>query len=411
MSDDITLLDLDWDLLSHLAIPASYYALQQEQFSDALIEDELVRKVYLWQVKHSRKHGEPANGTVLEDEFDEITINRPQAAIGDLIERLRKRYIRNQGQEKINELVDLTIYDPLTVGTTMITEGKRLTDIVQHRGESYGPEDHDIAVMEYDKAKIAGSGPSFGFPDVDQHFHGQRGVSVLLASPKSYKSWLAINAVLSNQRDGQFPYFYSLELPANDSHWRLKCLAADIPYWKYLHGSLDDRDFKRLASKAEELADLGNYRIEKPAPGERSVTHLMEKALNAGATCVYIDQLQYVESSRGDSLGALNKTGDYFEVLNDLRDYSDRVPVFVVHQFNRTVMGIDGMPEMQQAKGSAAVEEVATMALASWANKDMRASNILHLGVNFSRHHPHATWEVGVNLSRGCEFTLNGAVT
>jgi hypothetical protein len=409
--EEITVLDLDWDLIQHLAIKDSFLEMQKEEFSEDLIEDDLARDVYFWQVKHYREHGEPAGPSVLEDEFDEVAIQEPQAAIGDLLARLRKRYIKNEGQDTVEQIGKLTIEDPLNVGKTMVAEGRRIIQITDTRGESFGPGDYDRAITMYDKKVTEGPGPTFGFTEIDQHFHGQKGVSVLLASPKSYKSWICTKASLSEAQMMGNPYIFPLELPAEDQYWRFMCMAADIPYWKYLHGSIEPDDKSILDGVVDEIEQQGNFRIEKPPPGSRNPHQLIEKAINADASCVFIDQLQYVEAgSKSESLGALNKTGYYFEVMNIFRDYSDHIPIFIVHQFNRTVMGLDGMPEMQQAKGSSAIEEVASLALAAWATKDMRASNVLNLGTNFSRHYNHATWEIDVELTRGCNFTLVGEV-
>jgi len=135
---------------------------------------------------------------------------------------------------------------------------------------------------------------------------------------------------------------------------------------------------------------------------------MVERAINSGASSIFIDQLQYVESSGGDSLGALNNTGDYFNVVNELRNYSDTIPILVVHQFNRSVMSSKEMPEMQQGKGSSAIEEVATLALGLWANKEMRANNIVQLGTLASRNYSYKAWDIDVELSRGTSFTMIG---
>jgi hypothetical protein len=406
---DVPYLDLDWDFIQHCVIPESFDHFRTEQFNDALIaNDELALKVWRFQNAHRREHGQIATASVIEDEFDEVTIQEPLSAVADLVSRLRVRYVRNTGMDIVESIAKATVEDPLSVGKKMLSEGRALIQIVENRGESYGPDDHDQAVKIYDEEMTKGFGPSFGFPAIDQHFHGQRGISVLLAPPKGYKSWFGVNAADSEINLGGFPYIDSLELPANDTHWRLKCLQADIPYWKYLHGSLDTEDFEHLQSISTIMEQNGRYRIDKPPFGQRSPEQLVEKALNVDATCLIIDQLQYVEAPRnGQSLGALNKTGDYWDVLNIFRDYSDMIPIFIIHQFNRTVLGVDGMPEMQQAKGSSAIEEVASQALAIWSTKDMRRSGLVNIGTNFSRHHNHAAWEVSVELTKGCRFTLN----
>lgn len=414
MSDTMTqqFLDLDWDLIQHLALPESIGYLQAEQFTADLLEDELARSVFNWQLNHTREHGRSATGAVLEDQFDEVVLSEPQAAIGDLVTRLRERYIRNAGRSIVRDLAERVNDDPLSVAKEMLHGGRELADLTVKRGEVFGTGDIHRAMALYDKKVLEGPGPSLGFPELDAHFNGIRGVTFLIAPPKTYKSWTAINTLMANvtKEEGGFPYLYSLELPASESDFRLRCMAADLPWWRYLKRAITPDDRKALYKASEWLDDHNPYRIEKPNTGDRGVQRMVERALNAGASCIFIDQLQYVENRRGNSLGAQNNTGDYFEVCNDLRNYSDEIPIFVVHQFNRSVMNATEMPEAQQAKGSSAIEEVATLDLALWANKEMRKNNVMELGTLASRDFTFGAWRIGINLTRGCSLSMLGPV-
>src|SRR5690606_32475780 len=151
--------------------------------------------------------------------------------------------------------------------------------------------------------------------------------------------------------------------------------------------------------------------IEKPAPGERGVHHMISRAIELGSSCVFIDQLQYMENRKGHSLGAANQTGDYWEVCQDLRDYSDQIPIFVVHQFNRSAMNAKGgLPEMQQVKGSSAIEETGTLLLGICATKEMRKNSMVEIGTLASRNFGYKSWNLGVSLSNGCDITMIGEV-
>jgi hypothetical protein len=74
---EVYALDLDWDLISHLALPESIGALRAEQFTVDLIEDKTSREVFEWQMWHYREHGKPATASVLEDQFPDIEITTP----------------------------------------------------------------------------------------------------------------------------------------------------------------------------------------------------------------------------------------------------------------------------------------------------------------------------------------------
>lgn len=407
---EVVALDLDWDLIQHLAIPASFQYLKAEQVNAELIEDGLAREVFAFQLSHNRDHGSPASPSVLEDEFEEISIEAPQTAVGDLVERLRERYMRNQGREIIKGLAVLANDDPLLVAKEMLRQGRQLADLTVRRGEVFGTGDYPRALARYNEKVLQGRGPSIGYKELDDHFNGLLGVTFLLAAPKTYKSWFTVNAVLENVIQGKFPYLYSLELPADESDFRLRCMAAGVPYWKYVKRCMTPEDIERIDIASQGLDEAGVFRIEKPGPGERGVDRMVERALAAGADCIFIDQLQYMENRKGTNLGAANNTGDYWEVCNDLRDRSDDIPIFIVHQFNRSVMNAKEMPEMQQAKGSSAIEEVATLQLALWANKEMRKSNTVHIGTLASRNFSYGAWEIGVQLSYGCSLDMIGPV-
>jgi hypothetical protein len=404
---EVYTIDLDEELLSHLAIPESVQALWDEKIKDDLILDDFSKEVYAWQMNHLREHMRPATPSVLADEFD-LDLADPLTAVGDLIERLRDRWVRNNARDYMEKIGDTYKEDPSAVPAVLIEVAREFQEKVGERGEAYGTGDYERAMHRYDEHVLRGPGPSFGFKEVDDHFGGIRGVTFGLAPPKTYKSWVfGANTLVENVMVGRHTWLYSLELPADETDMRIRCLAAGIPYWRYLRGSLSENDRHSLKEASEYLDDTGIYRCVKPKQNHRTFEEMVERAGDAGAEFVIIDQLQYVETRNGKQLGGCDPR-EYWQPLNQARDMSDRMPMMVVHQFNRSVMNADRMPEMQQAKGAAAIEEVATLALGLWANKDMRKSNLIELGTLASRHWTLEAWEIGVELTRGANFEMLG---
>lgn len=398
--------DLDEEVLSHLAIAESVEEFRNEALNIDLILDTFVREVYEWQLDHLRKHKRPATASVLAEQFD-IDLVTPETAAGDLIGRLRERYMRNNARQKMELIAETYAEDPAAVPNLLVRTGRELQGIVNQKGEVYGTGDFDRAMARYDKTLLQGPGPSFGFKDVDDHLHGQRGLTFLLAPPKTWKSWTGVNVLTTNTLNGLNVDLYSLELPADETDMRVRCMVAGIPYWKYVRGSLSREDRDILEQASGYLDDLGTYRVIKPPSGERSVDHLIENSRDHGADLILIDQLQYLENAKGKQLGSCDP-GEYWPSINALRDYSDDGPIFVIHQFNRSAMNADKMPEPQQAKASSAVEETATLVLGLWANKDMRKSHVMEMGILASRNYNFKSWEIGVELTRGCELNCYG---
>lgn len=408
MSTEIVTLNLDWDLVNHLADPESVRVLRKEEITTDLVQDPRAAKVLEWQLEYIREHREPATASVLEDEFNYVAIDDPLSDIDDLINRLRVRYVRNEGRKVVEGLAETAVREPGEVGNMMVHEGRRIAALTNKKGEIFQAGDIDRALELYDKRVLQGRGPSFGFEEIDNHYHGQRGVVFFIGPPKGMKSWFTINALLANVMNKKKTRLYCLELPVDEADARLRCMASDVPFWRYLHGAMDDEHRARWREASELLDDLGSYEIVKPDAGSRQMEVMIDKAREDEVDCIFIDQLQYVENRYGVSIGEKNETGDYWGALNKARDYSDDGPIFIVHQFNRSIMNADEFPDMQQVKGSSAIEEVGSVALATWANKEMKASNMLELGTLYSRHEQPASWEVKVEFNRGCNFTIMG---
>lgn len=398
--------DPDIELLSHLPDPEAWVVLRGEGFRSALIEDDAVRTIYEWADHHYREHGEVATEAVLDDEF-EIEFTEPETAIGDLIDRMRKRYMKNGGRKALRVIGERFKEDPTSVPKLLLQQGKELSDLIARRGEMYGAGDIDRTLKGYLDKATKGPGPSLGFKTLDDYFYGQRGITVYAGPPKTWKSWFMVKALLENIMQGTYPWLYPLELPAQETHMRLACMMADLPWHKYIHNTLTRDEQALIRETSAELDGMGAYKIVQPPQGERSIDELVGRAQDAGAGAIFVDQLQYVEVG-GKSLGAWNETGKYWEVLDRARNVTDHI--CFAHQFNRSVMNADKMPSVQQLKGSSAIEETATLALGLWASKEMRKSKRLEVGTLITRNHDFCNWEVEVDLTRRCHFEITGVV-
>lgn len=407
--NEVYALDLDEELLSHLPDPESWVVIRGETVSPSLIFDEDIREIFKWQDHHIREHGKPATASVLAEEFD-LEFSDPLTAIGDLLDRLRERYMRREGRERLKIIGEAYKEDPAQIPNLLIKEGRGLAQLLTKHGEVYGTGDYDRARHRYDVKVAQGPGASFGFDMLDDYFFGQRGLTFMVAPPKTYKSWWMLKGHITNVEQGRSSHLYTLELPAEESDMRLRCLLADVPWWHYLRNRITDEEWSRIKEASELIDSLGVYKLVKPPEGERGIDSLVGKARDAGADIVYIDQLQYVEGENGRALGELNDPGQYWGVLNRARNLSDDGPICIAHQFNRSTMHADEMPLVQQAKGSSAIEETATLALGMWASKDMRRSSMVEVGTLISRNNMFASWEMQVDLSRGCNFEIVGRV-
>lgn len=400
-------IDLDEELLSHLAIEESSRRIWAEKIDLDLIQDEFVKSVYEWQINHIREEKKPATASVLAEEFD-LDFEEPLTAIGDLIDRIRDRWIKNNARSHMERVAEAYKKDPRSVVQVLPEVAREIVEKVGKGEEAYGTGDFDRAMAKYDQSVLKGPGPSFGFKEIDAHFHGIKGLCFGIAPPKTYKSWIfGVQAMVSNILKGTPGTLYSIEIPADETDMRIRCMVAGVPYWKYQRGSISGEDRKIIASASELIDDSGFYKCVKPEPGHRSFEEIIERAGDNGSEFIIVDQIQYVETRSGKQLGGCDPR-EYWQPINIARDLSDSMPIMCIHQFNRSVMNADSMPEMQQAKGAASIEETATLALGIWANKDMRSSNLVEIGTIASRNFQYESWEISVQISHDCKFEIIG---
>ncbi|CAM6003651.1 unnamed protein product [Sphagnum balticum] len=381
--------------------------------SPVLIIDEVqagitqAQEVFDWQKNHVRQHKQPATIPVLEHQFENLHIEEPQTTVGDLVERLKDQYVKNQQRKRITELVQLQKNNPLAVPDFLVRSGRELKTVLQKRGEVFGVGDFERVKKLYEQQVLRGPGPSLGWKELDDYFYGIRGLNGVIGAPKTGKSWVLMKMFLNNIIEGRNTELYSLELPADESKMRLLCVAANIPFWKYIYNKLDEEDWKRFNLASEILESSAKFNIRKPPAGKRTIDELVNQSGDAGAELILIDQLQYVEAgTEGINLGSYNNTGMYWNVLNKARDYTDDIPILYAHQFNRSAINSDSMPSMEMAKGSSAIEETATLALGLWANKDMARLGQLEIGVLCARNHGYASWEIQIERKYGCDFHI-----
>lgn len=408
MTETVEVYNVDYDkeLLAHLTDAESWNQLRAEGFKREFIEDEFIQEVYDWQARHAREYKVPATASVLSDQFD-IDFADPLTVVGDLVDRMRERYMKNNGREALKGIGLAFKADPLSVPQLLSKEGRRLQNLLGKRGEMFGTGDADRALHLYTQKAQKGPGSSLGFPEVDAHHYGQQGLTFMIAPPKSFKSWNIVEVAIANVLKGKHVRLDSLELPAEETDMRIRCRVANIPWWHYVRRCLTREEEARISEAEEILVEVGMYTVSKPPEGERTMDHLVGNARDAGADLVLIDQLQYVEID-GKPLGAWNDTGKYFGAVNKARDLSDEGDIYIAHQFNREARFADAMPPIEMTKGSSAIEEGATLALGMWANKDMRRSGVVELGTLISRNAGFASWNVQVELSKGCSFHIIG---
>jgi hypothetical protein len=402
---EIAHVDLDLEFLWHLGNPESLEVIKDNRIDGELLNDGLVEAVYAFQLDYYRSYGAWGPLGAIQSQFEGLELETPSLAVEFLLERLRERYSRKIAKDAVLSLGHKLKEDHSQIASAMLEEGHRLSRLLSSKTETFTQEDYDKAIHRYHLQKTEGRPPSLGFEEVDYAYHGQRGLTFLVGQPKSMKSFFTIKTMIENILLGRKVFLASLELPAQESDFRLRCMTANIPYRRYLEGHLGDNDMIALEA-ARELLMAGEYLIEKPPQGQRGALEMVQRARDEGCSAIFIDQLQFVENRKGIPLGSTNDTREFFDVINTFRDLSDDGPIWIVHQFRRGTNNLDSFPDMEFIKSSAAVEEAATLVLGLWASKEMKKSHIIQLGSMASRNYANRSWEIKSRMWDQCKLEL-----
>jgi hypothetical protein len=328
-----------------------------------------------WQMQHVRDYGEPATASVLEDEFPTSASSSRRRPSGTSSSGCAPATSRTRAVATSRRSPSLRSSRAAGRRQGDAAPGPRTDRPHGHARRGLRHRRLPASPDEYDKAVLRGKGPSLGYAELDEHFHGQVGVTFLIAAPKTYKSWTTSTPSSPTSSRSASPTctrwsFRRWRATGAASAWPPTSLL-EVPQACLMPDELKPAD----QGRGWLLDDVGETLLHRQAqPG----LALGRPACREGAGLrgrLHLHRPASVHREpQGHGHRAIGSTSDYFEVVNDLRNYSDHIPIFVVHQFNRSVMKADEMPEMQQAKGSSAIEEVATLGLGLWANKDMRAT-------------------------------------
>ena len=120
-------------VLAHFPDPEAWAVINAEEFDALLIEDDFVRDVFCYQRAFIHDHKQPASATVLGDEFD-MDLREPETAIGDLLDRLRTRFVKNQGRDALRDIIELQTKEPLVLPSVLLKKGRELSGLLTRRG-------------------------------------------------------------------------------------------------------------------------------------------------------------------------------------------------------------------------------------------------------------------------------------
>lgn len=242
----------------------------------------------------------------------------------------------------------------------------------------------DAAVEEIQKAEGLGDGmlgvPT-GFSELDAltNGFGAGQMIIVAARPAMGKSTLALDiARAASVGNGQATVFFSLEMGRAEIAMRLLSAEASIPLQSMRKGTLDQRDWAKMASTTARVNDAPLYIDDSP---NLTLVEIRAKCRRLkqrhNLKMVVIDYLQLLSS--GKKVESRQQEVSEFSRALKLLSKELEVPVIALSQLNRaSEQRADKMPAISDLRESGSLEQDADMVI------------LLHRESSYEKDNPRA---------------------
>lgn len=348
---------------------------------------------------------------VLTTEFPGFYPDPGDESLTWMIGKLQDRYKANQVQDVLRTAAQLSTESPASALDLMFNDSwhiKEVTEPRQNRVVVYETIEARRDRYEQRSLEINGGAP-IGLREVDDHTGGilPGEVAIVAAYTKVGKSFLLVNAAVQAARQaaeaGWIPYVASLEQSIPEFEDRIDALYSGVGYGKLQRGELEPDELQRLFDAQEEMRDnKQKIFLERPGRGERTVTHIVNRARQVGANYLIIDQLSWLDARQKHR----DRRDRYEELIYDLKEEVSRasageIPVFMAVQYNRQAVSTKGETGgLHNIANSADIEQTVDIAYGLHRNDEMRANNGMVIKTLGSRRGDLKDWLLGWYLDQ-----------
>lgn len=390
--------DLERLLVGHLVNTASVAQTFELGLRPEVFEDRLCESAFRFAQKYWFDSGMERAPTalVLQHEFPGLRVEPdPQESVSWLIAELQKRYASNRLQQMLYSAGEKSLDDPVAALKGLYTRAYEAAEVIAPRQTRV-----DMAVTIADrrqryterKAHPDGLGLPYGIPELDQHTGGLMPgeLAVLGAFSKTGKSFFLCHTLVGLRRAGYTPILFTLEMSIAEMEERIDALHSGVSYNRLVHATLSEDERERLFAAQEELAASGPVLVESPDEGERTVAHLINRARQAGADYVLIDQLSFMESVGNTRTPKEHHAEIMHTLKNELRRPGKEIPCLMAVQLNRE--SVNAGAQLRSFADASEVERYCDIALGLERNEEERLNHVMRCHILGSRRSDNRSW-------------------
>lgn len=399
--------ELERQLLGKLTDPQNVARAHSLGVRSAHFEEPICSAVWQFIVDYWESSGADAAPTAwaIENEFPGFTVTPGGDTVEYLAEKLRSRYATNQLQEMIMEVVGQTNSDPLGALRTLHERSSRATEAVIKRQTRVNMADNiEERRAEYDQREtLEGQiGVLYGLGLVDAQTGGLMPgeLAVVGAVSKTGKSMFLFHVAAQVAKQGHKVIVFTLEMSIQEVQLRLDAMFSGVSYDGLLNGRLSESERAQLCAAQDELKQLGGIQIEMPEEGDRTVSAILSRARQYGATYLIIDQLSHMEA--GHKVSSLKE--HHASIMKSLSVGisvpGSEIPCLIAAQMRR---GDDELTQESFAN-AAEIEREADIMFGLSRNQDLRNNHAMRLDILGSRRSDNGSFLLGWELQSKTEI-------
>ncbi|MDD2384839.1 MAG: replicative DNA helicase [Sulfurospirillaceae bacterium] len=347
----------DFYLPSHRYI---YEAMEACEREDLPIDEEFIKK----------KLGQ--QGRFDEDAMLEILSTNPLPATRAYVEEIREKAIKRELVQLTSDIKEIAVEKDLPSSDVVDLVQQKLYQITQDNGSKEfraSPEMTHSTIAHIHEMKKRGNsgvvGVDSGFAEINRltSGFGEGDLIVVAARPAMGKTAFCLNLAQNALDRGRGVAIFSLEMPAEQLMLRMLSAKTSIPLQKLKIGDMNDEQWSRLTSAADEMAkkkffvdDNGSVDIHKVRAKLRKL-----KTQHPEISMAIIDYLQLMSSG-----GTRDRHIEVSDISRGLKLLARElnIPIIALSQLNRGLESRgDKRPMLSDLRESGAIEQDADMIL------------------------------------------------
>ena len=234
----------------------------------------------------------------------------------------------------------------------------------------------------------------------------------------THNTVLACKMALEAKQKGYNVFFASLELTVENIAQRIEYMQVNrdsvrVPISDYQQGARLPQYEQAIMTAQDEIADMpGKLFISQPRVEDRTPTALVQACKANGCNLLIVDQLQFVQKPRRDSLQE-----SYGAALQEFKQQimtpadGVRIPLFLLHQMNRggakvQKEGTGRVGSMTDIAGSAWVEQIADIVWGIGRNDEERNNNVMNIATLKARNVEPVGWRLSWDTNYAYQFDV-----